>query len=93
MAQILSNLEGLYMVTSNSFFKDKYDFIIINNKPVYDWSIMDKQKINCTVESCKFNDYNTQECLLKQITVTPKQNCNTKQPEESMCSSYENHNQ
>ena len=33
------------MVTSNSFFKDKYDFIIINNKPVYDWSIMDKQKI------------------------------------------------
>ena len=45
MAQILSNLEGLYMVTSNSFFKDKYDFIIINNKPVYDWSIMDKQKI------------------------------------------------
>ncbi len=53
---------------------------------------MDKQKINCTVESCKFNDYNNQECLLKQITVTPKQNCNTKQPEESMCSSYENHN-
>lgn len=52
---------------------------------------MDKQKINCTVESCKFNDYNTQECLLKQITVTPIQNCKTKKPDESMCSSYENH--
>ena len=45
MAQISGNLEDIYMVTSNSFFKDKYDFIIINNKPVYDWSIMDKQKI------------------------------------------------
>lgn len=53
---------------------------------------MDKQKINCTVGSCKFNDCNTQECLLKQITVTPTQNCHTKQTEESMCSSYENHN-
>ena len=53
------------------------------------WIIMDKQKINCTVGSCKFNDYNNQECILKQITVTPKQNCNTKKPEESMCSSYE----
>ena len=32
---------------------------------------MDKQKINCTVETCKFNNLNNQECLLKQITVTP----------------------
>lgn len=54
---------------------------------------MDKQKINCTVESCKFNNYNAQECLLKQITVTPIQNCNTKKPDESMCSSYESHKQ
>ena len=52
---------------------------------------MDKQKINCTVESCKFNDYENQECLLKQITVTPIQKCQTKKPDESMCSSYENH--
>lgn len=53
---------------------------------------MDKQKINCTVETCKFNNLNTQECLLKQITVIPTTNCNTKKSDESMCSSYENDN-
>lgn len=52
---------------------------------------MDKnQKINCTVESCKFNNQEKQECELKQIIVTPTNNCKTKQPDESMCSSYEN---
>ena len=50
---------------------------------------MDKQKINCTVGSCKFNNYENQECVLRQITVSPTQNCKTKQPNESMCSSYE----
>ena len=47
------------------------------------------QKINCTVESCKYNDRD-QKCVLNQITVTPIDNCDTKQPDESMCSSYEN---
>jgi hypothetical protein len=51
---------------------------------------MDKQKINCTVESCRFNDYDKQICLLKQITVTPTLNNNTQSTDESMCSSYEN---
>ncbi len=51
---------------------------------------MDKQKINCTVGSCKYNNCNAQECVLKQITVTPIQNCNTMKPDESMCSNYEN---
>lgn len=50
---------------------------------------MDKQKINCTVGSCKFNDYNNKQCTLNQITVTPIQNCHTQNPDESMCSSYE----
>lgn len=46
MAQIIrADLQNLKDVTSNAFFKDKYDFIIINNKPVYDWSFIDKQKI------------------------------------------------
>ena len=49
----------------------------------------EKQKINCTVESCKFNNASREECILKQITVTPIQNCNTKKADESMCSSYE----
>ena len=51
---------------------------------------MDKnQKINCTVESCKFNNLEKEECILKQIIVTPIENCDTKTPDESMCSSYE----
>lgn len=51
---------------------------------------MDKnQKINCTVESCKFNNAEKEECVLKQIVVTPIENCNTKTADESMCSSYE----
>ena len=48
-----------------------------------------KQKINCTVESCKYNDYDEQICKLRQIVVSPTTNCNTKQCDESMCSSYE----
>lgn len=49
---------------------------------------MDDKKINCTVGTCKYNDCKKQECELKQIIVTPVQGCNTKQPDESMCSSY-----
>lgn len=50
------------------------------------------QKINCTVESCKFNNTEKQKCELKQIIVTPTNNCNTKNCDESMCGSYENDN-
>ena len=46
------------------------------------------QKINCTVTSCKYNDEAKQECELEQIIVTPIVGCNTKQSDESMCSSY-----
>lgn len=48
------------------------------------------QKINCTVTSCKYNDKGRQECELEQIIVTPIIGCNTKQSDESMCSSYRN---
>lgn len=48
-----------------------------------------KQKINCTVESCKYNNSNGKECTLNKIMVTPMDNCNTKKADESMCSSYE----
>ena len=47
-----------------------------------------KQKINCTVRSCKYNNTNEQECSLNSIIVTPKINNNTKTPDESKCSSY-----
>ena len=47
-----------------------------------------KQKINCTVESCKFNDNEHKECDLEAIIVTPIENCDTKNPDESQCSSY-----
>lgn len=51
----------------------------------------DKQKINCNVESCKYNNIAHQECSLKQILVEPCPNCTTGTPEdESMCGSYEN---
>ena len=51
------------------------------------------QRINCTVTSCKYNKNQEQECSLKQIIVTPTQNCNTKNTDESMCSSYKNNQQ
>ena len=46
------------------------------------------QKINCTVESCKYNINEQKLCSLEQIVVTPIIGCDTKQPDESMCSSY-----
>jgi P pilus assembly chaperone PapD len=48
-----------------------------------------KQKINCTVESCKYNNQNKKICELNAIMVTPKQNVNSENPDESECSSYE----
>jgi hypothetical protein len=49
----------------------------------------ENQKINCTVGSCKYNNMNKKECMLKQIVVTPMNNCHTKKADESMCSSYQ----
>ena len=49
-----------------------------------------KQKINCTVKSCVYNNDNEDACSLKQILVAPCQNCSTgKASDESMCGSYE----
>lgn len=48
-----------------------------------------KQKINCTVESCKYNNKH-KECDLEAIIVTPVMNINTGKPEESQCASYKN---
>ena len=48
----------------------------------------ESQKINCTVESCKYNNINKKECTLKQIAVAPMNNCHTKKADESMCCSY-----
>lgn len=48
----------------------------------------EKQKINCTVGSCEFNNVQDQKCTLKQIIVTPTPNNHTENPDESMCSSY-----
>ena len=52
----------------------------------------ENQTINCTIGSCKYNDCQKQQCALKQIVVTPVQGCNTKQADESMCSSYKCNN-
>ena len=50
----------------------------------------EKQTINCTVTSCKYNNNQRQLCNLENIIVTPVQGCNTKKSDESMCSSYKN---
>lgn len=47
------------------------------------------QKINCTVESCKFNNCKKQLCELDTIIVTPNKGVNSAKPDESKCSSYE----
>lgn len=49
-----------------------------------------QQKINCTVESCKYNNNEYKECGLNAIIVTPVENCNTSKPDESQCASYKN---
>ena len=49
----------------------------------------EKQKINCTVESCEYNDTEGHKCELDEITVEPCNDCETGDPEEeSMCGSY-----
>lgn len=47
-----------------------------------------KQKINCTVTSCKYNNQEKEKCTLEAIHVAPIQNINTKTPDESVCASY-----
>jgi len=46
------------------------------------------QKICCSVKSCKYNNLENR-CELAQIQVSPTKDCNTKNADESMCSSYE----
>ncbi len=46
------------------------------------------QKISCTVGSCKYNNKLKGLCTLSEIIVAPTQGCNTKQSDESKCSSY-----
>lgn len=48
-----------------------------------------KQKINCTVGSCKYNNSQKQLCELDSIIITPKENIHSGNPDESECSSYE----
>ena len=49
----------------------------------------ENQKINCTVESCIYQDGNTKRCTLQSIQVVPTDDCDTFEPDESMCGSYE----
>ena len=46
------------------------------------------QKIQCTVDSCKYNDQEENMCTLKKIEVKPMQDCCTEDPEETLCASY-----
>ncbi|QGU00022.1 hypothetical protein SYNTR_1428 [Candidatus Syntrophocurvum alkaliphilum] len=49
-----------------------------------------KQAINCTVNSCSYNDVNGNACTLDGIQVSPCSHVHNGSPEdESMCSSYQ----
>ena len=48
----------------------------------------DKQKINCSVSSCQYNDTDGTKCTLESIIVEPVPDCETCEPDESMCGSY-----
>ena len=45
MAQVDNNLADVRWITSDSFYKDKYDFVIINNKPIRFDFLLNKAKI------------------------------------------------
>lgn len=45
MAQVDNNLADVRWITSDSFYKDKYDFVIINNKPIGFDFLLNKAKI------------------------------------------------
>lgn len=47
-----------------------------------------RQEINCTVASCKYNNENENKCILQSIQVSPNKGNDTKMPDESMCASY-----
>ncbi len=49
----------------------------------------DNQKIQCSVESCVYQDSTNKRCTLHSIQVLPRQNTNTRKADESMCGSYE----
>ena len=49
----------------------------------------ENQKINCTVESCVYQDGKTKRCTLQAIYVIPVTNYGTGNTDESMCGSYE----
>ncbi len=49
----------------------------------------EKQKINCTVSSCRYNNQEKGKCTLQAIHVAPIDDMNTETADESMCASYE----
>lgn len=54
---------------------------------------LNNQKINCTVQSCKYNDKNYNICELNQIIVKACPGCSNGTPQdESMCGSYSHKN-
>jgi hypothetical protein len=46
------------------------------------------QKINCSVSSCKYNNSKDRMCILEAIQVAPTSGNQSKNSDESMCTSY-----
>ena len=49
----------------------------------------ENQKINCTVESCVYQNPQQRRCTLPAINVMPTTDTTTHETDESMCGSYE----
>ena len=53
----------------------------------------DKQKINCTVEDCKYNNCEMKECALKAIVIEKCGECDqNKFQDQSMCGNFVKNN-
>ena len=50
--------------------------------------MQDNQKINCTVDTCEYNDTDDGECTLKAIDVSPVPDSDTHTPDDSKCGSF-----
>ena len=68
---------------------NKFSDFVMNNNCERMNIMEEKQTINCTVESCAYQDGITKKCTLQAISVIPTENCDTCETDESMCGSYE----
>lgn len=65
------------------------DIFSSNTRNKWRYKMEKNQEINCTVTSCKYNNNESEKCILQSIQVEPILDCDTMEADESMCASYE----